>query len=101
MNMKAILASLILGSSSIAMASPAAPRETVAWLGCGSPTVTARDHRLDSAPSQSPAYSNWNDDDAYRAPIAQPVARPIYWRTGWHGQPMPAVYRPGTLAARS
>src|ERR1051325_411440 len=56
-------------------------------------------HRLDSAPYQSPAYSNWNDDDAYRAPIAQPVARPIYWRTGWHGQPMPAVYRPVTLAA--
>jgi len=99
MNMKAILASLILGSSSIAMASPAAPGVTVSSVSYGTPNVTVRDHRLDSAPYQSPAYSNWNDDDAYRAPIAQPVARPIYWRTGWHGQPMPAVYRPVTLAA--
>ncbi|HEY6175228.1 MAG TPA: hypothetical protein VIX73_12310 [Kofleriaceae bacterium] len=97
--MKAILASLILGSSSIAMASPAAPGVTVSSVSYGTPNVTVRDHRLDSAPYQSPAYSNWNDDDAYRAPIAQPVARPIYWRTGWHGQPMPAVYRPVTLAA--
>ena len=99
MNMKAILASLILGSSSIALASPAAPGVTVSSVSYGTPNVTVRDHRLDSAPYQSPAYSNWNDDDAYRAPIAQPVARPIYWRTGWHGQPMPAVYRPVTLAA--
>jgi len=86
MNLKAILASLILGSSSLAMASTAAPGVTVSSVSYGSPSVNiVRDHRFDSAPIAQP--------------VAQPVAQPIYWRTGWHGQPMPQVYRPVTLAA--
>jgi len=103
MNIKAILASLILGSSSIAMAAPAypaAPGVTVSSVSYGNANLNVRDHRFDSAPYQSPASTvNCDDDGAYHAPIAQPVARPIYWRTGWQGQPMPAVYRPVTLAA--
>jgi len=102
MNLKAILASLILGSSSIAMASPAAPGVTVSSVSYGTPSVTVRDHRFDSAPYQSPTYSNvdCDDDGAFRAPIAQPVAQPIYWRNNaYNGRWMPPVYRPVTLAA--
>ena len=101
MNLKAIFASLILGSSSIAMASPAAPGVTVSSVSYGSPNVTVRDHRFDSAPYQSPASTFDRDDDgAYRAPIAQPVAQPIYWRNNaFNGHWMPPVYRPVTLAA--
>jgi hypothetical protein len=83
MNLKAILASLILGSSSIAMASPAAPGVTVSSVSYGNASFDAslaiRDHR---------------------APIAQPVAQPIYYRNNaYNGRWMPPVYRPVTLAA--
>ena len=92
MNIKAILASLILGSSSIAMASPTAPGVTVTSVSYGDTTI--RDHR--TAPPVS-----YDDDGAYRAPIAQPVAQPIYYRTdnAFNGRWMPPVYRPVTLAA--
>jgi hypothetical protein len=95
MNIKAILASLILGSSSIAMASPAAPGVTVSSVSYGDTTI--RDHRF-APPVQT---VNWDDDGAYRAPIAQPVAQPIYYRTdnAFNGRWMPPEYRPVTLAA--
>jgi hypothetical protein len=96
MNIKAILASLILGSSSIAMAGPAypaAPGVTVSSVSYGDATI--RDHRA-PAPVQT---VNCDDDGAYRAPIAQPAPNPIYWRTGYNGRWMPPVERPVTLAA--
>jgi hypothetical protein len=89
MNIKLILASLVLGSSSIALA---APGVTVTTESYGSPIV--RDHRGDA-------------DEYTRAPVAQPVAQPVpsgIYRIGWHpgwegGQPLPPVYRPVTLAS--
>jgi hypothetical protein len=92
MNIKLILASLVLGSSSIALAAPAAPGVTVTTESYGSAIV--RDHRGDA-------------DEYTRAPVAQPVAQPApsgIYRIGWHpgwegGQPLPPVYRPVTLAS--
>ena len=92
MNIKLLLASLVLGSSSIAMAAPAAPGVTVTTESYGA--VDIRDHRGDAG-------------EYARAPIAQPVAQPApsgIYRIGWHpgwdgGQPLPPVYRPVTLAS--
>ncbi len=92
MNIKLLLASLVLGSSSIAMAAPAAPGVTVTTESYGA--VDIRDHRADAG-------------EYTRAPIAQPVAQPApsgIYRIGWHpgwdgGQPLPPVYRPVTLAS--
>lgn len=97
MTMKAILASLILGSSTIAMASPTAPGVTVTSVSYGDTAI--RDHRA-PAPVQT-YYGDDDDDDAYRAPIAQPAPNAIYWRTGnaYNRRWMPPVYRPVTLAA--
>ena len=78
MNLKAIIASLVLGSSSIAMASPSVTISATAQGTYGTPVV--RDHRFD-------------------APVAQPVAQPIYYRNGWHREPLPPVYRPVQLAS--
>lgn len=85
---KLLLASLVLGSSSIAMASPAAPGVTVTTESYGA--VDIRDHRTDA-------------NEYTRVPVAQPVPSGIY-RIGWHpgwdgGQPLPPVYRPVTLAS--
>ena len=81
MNIKTIIASLVLGSSSIAMAQPSVTFSATAQAPYGTPVV--RDHRFDGAP------------------MAQPVIEPIYVREGqgWHGQPMPQVYRPVMLAS--
>src|ERR1043166_9528636 len=81
MNIKAIIASLVLGSSSIAMASPGVTVSATAHGSYG--TQVVRDHRF---------------DDSYQAPapIAQPIAAPAY--AGWR-RPMPPVYRPVTLAS--
>ena len=88
MNLKTIFASLVLGSSSIALAAPGAavqPSTTVVRdhvTGDEYTTTIVRDHR---------------DDD--RAPAAAPNA--IYYRDGqsWRGVPKPLVYRPVTLAS--
>src|SRR5262245_32079098 len=82
MNIKAIIASLVLGSSSIAMASPSVTFSATAQGGYG--TTVVRDHRA---------------DDNCNTPIAQPVAAPISYRDGWHREPLPPVYRPVTLAS--
>lgn len=81
MNLKTILVSLVLGSSSIAMAAPAAAPATV---------TVVRDHAAGTE------YTVINDHDA---PAARPSA--IYDRDGqsWRGVPKPAVYRPVTLAS--
>ena len=86
MNIKAIIASLVLGSSSIAMASPSVTFSANAQASYG--TTVVRDHRA---------------DDYRPAPIvvqpAQPAPSNIYYRNGWHREPMPPVYRPVTLAS--
>ena len=85
MNLKAIIASLVLGSSSIAMASPSVTVSATAQGSYG--TQVVRDHRTDES---------WNK------PVVQPIA-PVYYRDGhsdgWRRQPMPPVYRPVTLAS--
>jgi hypothetical protein len=86
MNTKAIIASLVLASSSAALAAPGVTVSTAqASVGTpvGSPVV--RDHRTDDSSSTS-------------GQMARPSG--IYWRDGWHGEPMPQVYRPVTLAER-
>jgi hypothetical protein len=85
MNIKAIIASLVLGSSSIAMASPSVTFSANAQGSYG--TTVVRDHRAD----------DWNRPVAQ--PIAQPAPSPIYYRDGWRGERMPPVYRSVTLAS--
>ena len=84
MNIKTIIASLVLGSSSIAMAHPSVTFSADAQAPYG--TSVVRDQRF---------------DDDCNTPVAQPVVEPIYLRDGqgWHGQPMPQVYRPVMLAS--
>ena len=80
MNIKAIIASLVLGSSSAAMAAP-------------SITISATAHGSIGTPSHSTTVVR---DRRY--PVAQP--RPVYNRpTQWRGTPMPPVYRPVMLAS--
>jgi hypothetical protein len=83
MNLKTILVSLVLGSSSIALAAPAAPAPTSA-------SFAVRDHAAGTE------YTVANDHDA---PAARPNA--IYYKDGqsWRGMPKPPVYRPVTLAS--
>jgi hypothetical protein len=85
MNLKTILVSLVLGSSSIALAAPTAPAAAPA-----SSTFAVRDHTAGTE------YTEVNDHDA---PAARPNA--IYYKDGqsWRGMPKPPVYRPVTLAS--
>jgi hypothetical protein len=83
MNIKAILASLILGSSSVALA---APSVTVSATAGGSYTTpVVRDHRTG------------NNYETSVPPVFQPIYRPIGWNGGGHT--LPPVYRPVTLAS--
>ena len=83
MNTKAIIASLVLGSSSVAMAAPSVTVSTTAQASATAQgsygTTVVRDHRV--------IESNWH------APIANPVIMPIAWHA-----PQQPVYRPVTLA---
>ncbi|HEU4732530.1 MAG TPA: hypothetical protein VFT22_31765 [Kofleriaceae bacterium] len=87
MNIKAILASLILGSSSLALASPAASVTVTAQGSYAGPVV--RDHRA-AEPCETPAA-----EPAYE-PTYEPIAQPV-WNGGGHT--LPPVYRPVTLAS--
>jgi len=89
MNLKAILASLVLGSSSIALAAPAAAVQPS--------TTVVRDHVTGDEYTTTTIVRDHRDDD--RAPAAAPNA--IYYRDGqsWRGVPKPLVYRPVTLAS--
>jgi hypothetical protein len=85
MNTKAIIASLLLGSSSVAMATPSV---TVTAAVHDSYGTAIRDHRNDCA-----------CDDNYESP---PIMAPGGWSGGgaWDGgRPLPPVYRPVTLAS--
>jgi hypothetical protein len=85
MNIKAIIASLVLGSSSIAMAAPGVTVSATARGEYGNPVV--RDHHV--------------DDDRDRPVVIQPAPDPTYHRVGWNGggHKLPPVYRPVTLAS--
>jgi hypothetical protein len=78
MNIKAIIASLVLGSSSVAMASPSV---TVSATAQGSYDTAVRDHHI---------------HDNCDTPV---VIQPVDHRGGWRGERMPPVYRPVTLAS--
>src|SRR5690242_16440274 len=80
MNTKAIIASLVLGSSSVAMASPSVTFSANAQYG----TTVVRDHREPAPPA--PIYT-------------APAPSQVYFRDTWNRQPMPPVYRPVTLAS--
>ena len=73
MNIKAIIASLVLGSSSIAMASPSVTVSATAQAPYG---TVVRDHR---------------------EPVAPPAAAPLTFQAGWHRSP--PIYRSVTLAS--
>ena len=92
MNIKAIIASLVLGSSSVAMASPSVTVSATAQGSYG--TTVVRDHRVDP---------NCNDPA-----VSYPAVQPVYYggdygnandRHIWRGERMPPVYRPVTLAS--
>ena len=81
MNIKAVIASLVLGSSSLAAAAPA--------------VTVVRDHRIEASVAIKPVYT----------PVAQPVytrpARPVYvqpaqpvYHTGWR-RPQPVTLASG------
>ena len=94
MNIKAIIASLVLGSSSVAMAAPSVTVSATAQGSYG--TTIVRDHR---------------DDDGYTSVVTRTAIQPIYqvgyqegWHSGWDGgwdggRKLPPVYRPVTLAS--
>ena len=93
MNTKAILASLILGSSSLAVAAPAAPGVSVSTESYGAADI--RDHRADTT-----TY--------YGRPASPPIFQPVDYRDhrdgsstggGWNGRWMPPQYRAVTLAS--
>jgi hypothetical protein len=81
MNIKAIIASLVLGSSSAAMAAPSVTVSATARGSYEAPVV--RDHRIDA------------DRDA------RVEVQPTYQQVGWNGggRKLPPVYRPVTLAS--
>jgi len=81
MSIKAIIASLVLASSSAAMAAPSVTISATARASIRTPvrTTIVRDRRY---------------------PVAQPTQ--VYYRdrpTLWRGTPVPPVYRPVTLAS--
>jgi hypothetical protein len=85
MNLKTILVSLVLGSSSIALAAPAAPAPAPT-----SAMFVVRDHA---------AGTEYTVTDAHDAPAARPNAIDYKDGQSWRGMPKPPVYRPVTLAS--
>lgn len=93
MNIKAIIASLVLGSSSIAVAAPSSTVSATVRGEYGDPVV--RDHRVDDD------RNTRVDPDRDRPVVIQPAPDPTYHRVGWNGagHKLPPVYRPVTLAS--
>ncbi len=88
MNIKAIIASLVLGSSSVAMAAPSVTVSATAQGSYG--TTIVRDHR--------------DEGHAASSIVVQPAIQPTYQEASWHdgwdgGRKLPPVYRPVTLAS--
>jgi hypothetical protein len=88
MNTKSLLASLfVLGSSSVAMASPSVTFSATAKASYGAPYAApiVRDHRI---------------DPDCETPVATPVILPAYHGGPiWRGEPRPVVYRPVMLGS--
>ena len=81
MNLKAIIASVVLGSSSVAMAAPSVTVSATLHGGYGSTIV--RDHR-----------GGYESPPIMRPPVVvqrPPIMRPVGWK-------LPPVFRPVTLA---
>jgi hypothetical protein len=105
MNTKAIIASLVLGSSSAALAAPA--------VTYSAGTTVIRDQRAledDCAPAAAPVYSQPTAQPVYSQPVysqptyGAPVAQPIYGQISqpvWSGPiwRRPVAHQPLTLAA--
>jgi hypothetical protein len=90
MNIKAIIASLVLGSSSVAMAAPSVTVTATVQGSYG--TTIVRDHR------------DHDDDNRYILTSTPPAIQPTYQDEGWNrggfnGRKLPPVYRPVTLAS--
>ena len=94
MNLKAILTTLALGSSSAAMAAPSVTISAHGTIGNTSYATTLVRNR----PAPAPVVSDPNCDPVTGAPIVQPISYGDngFWRGGrW----LPPVYRPVTLAS--
>jgi hypothetical protein len=96
MNIKSILATLVLGSSSVAMADPSVTFSATARGSIG--TTDVRDHRGYVA---DPAIVTSYHHDAAPAPVPQNFYRREGWHGGgWNGEGfVPPAYRPVTLAS--
>ena len=95
MNLKAIIATLALGSSSAAMAAPSVTFTAQGTIGNTSYATTVVRNR--PAPAPAPVASE-PCDPVTGAPIVQPISYGDngFWRGGrW----LPPVYRPVTLAS--
>jgi hypothetical protein len=88
MNLKVLIASLVLGGSSVAMAAPAATTTT----------TVVRDHRIDERTQPivvtRPVITH---PIIVNPPVVQPIYRPVGWNGGGHK--LPPVYRAVTLAS--
>ena len=88
MNIKAIIASLVLGSSSVAMAAPSVTVSATAQGSYG--TTIVRDHRDEGHEASSVVLQS----------ASQPTYQEASWHSGWDGgRKLPPVYRPVTLAS--
>jgi hypothetical protein len=86
MNIKAIIASLVLGSSSLAVAAPA--------------VTVVRDHRVEASVAIKPVYTPVAQP-VYTRPVYAPSAQPVYappaqpaYHTGWR-RPQPVTLASG------
>ena len=108
MNLKAIITSLVLGSSSLAMASPGVTFTASAQGSYGTSVVRDRFDPDCNEPTPAPIaqpyeqpYEQPYGQPSYGQPYAQPYAQPAAYREGgfWRGgRWMPPVYRPVVLA---
>ena len=110
MNLKAIIASLVVGSSSVAMASPGVTFSASAQGSYGTTVVRDRiDPDCDPVESEpiaqpsygQPSYGQPYADPTYGQPYAQPISQPTYREGGvWRGgRWFPPTFRPVVLAS--
>lgn len=104
MNLKAIIASLVVGSSSAAMAAPSVTISAHGTIGNTSYATTVARNRPDPITYTSgPSYTDPAEpgDPPVAQPLPQPVVQPVDYREGgvWRGgRKLPPVYRPVVLA---
>ncbi len=103
MNIKAIIASLVLGSSSLAMAAPTVTFSAQGSIGTAYGTTVVRNRPAPITYTSNPSYTNPAEpcDPPVAQPLPQPVVQPVDYREGsvWHGGHwLPPVHRPVVLA---